>query len=207
MQSRSGAAIACTSRHLFVCIALVCIVCLFLGPGTTAADEQPPVLVENLSGQRINPFASTGTKAIVFVFLSVDCPICNQYAPELMRLKNDFATNGLVIKLVYPNADEDAAAVRQHARDYNLDLEQLRDPQHALVNLAGVKVTPEAAVFVSNRRLVYCGRIDNRYKKVGVARLEATEHNLREVLNVIRQNKQPKLQRIPAVGCSISPVK
>src|SRR5437763_642529 len=98
-------------------LALVCIVWMLSGPGWSEADEQPPVLVENLSGQRINPFASTGTKAIVFVFLSVDCPICNQYAPELMRLKNEFATNGLVIKLVYPNPDEDAAAVRQHARD------------------------------------------------------------------------------------------
>ena len=39
----------------------------------------------------------------------------------------------------------------------------LRDPEHALVKLGHVQITPEVAVFDRDRRLVYDGRIDDWY--------------------------------------------
>lgn len=163
--------------------------------------------MENLAGQKVNPWLPQNATAIVFVFVSVECPVCNAYAPELHRLKEEFQTNGITVKLVYPNADETTVALRQHAKDFGLDLEQLRDPTHAMVKSAGARVMPEAAVFVPKRGFVYCGRIDNRFAKLGVARTEITEHDLREVLNDLIQGKPIKHKQARGIGCAIPDVK
>ena len=92
--------------------------------------------------------APAGTKAIVFLFTSTDCPISNRYAPEVRRLAEGFAPKGVVFRLVYPNPAETPAAIREHmaAFQYAGAAEAFRDPAHALVKLAGATVTPEAAV-------------------------------------------------------------
>ena len=200
---RSDRATILTVQRFCAWLAAVIALFLFPSPEPCRAGEQPSVQVENLAGQRINPFLPKDATAIVFVFLSVDCPACNQYAPELHRLKTEFETNGVVIKLVYPNPDETGETLRQHAKDYDLDLEQLRDASHALVKSAGARVTPEAAVYVPKRGFIYCGRIDNRFARLGVARVEITEHELREVLTSVVEGKPSKKTENRGVGCAI----
>ena len=46
------------------------------------------VLVQALSGAPVDALqAPAGTKAIVFIFTSTDCPISNRYAPEVKKSK------------------------------------------------------------------------------------------------------------------------
>jgi hypothetical protein len=79
----------------------------------------------------------------------------------------------------------------------------VRDPDHALVKYAGAKVTPEAAVYAGGR-IVYRGRIDDRYVDFGVERPQATRRDLAEAIASVvagRAVVQPKTQ---AVGCFIA---
>ncbi len=64
--------------------------------------------------------APAGTKAIVFLFTSTDCPISNRYAPEVRRIAEAFGAKGVVFRLVYPNPSEDAKAIREHMAAYAL---------------------------------------------------------------------------------------
>jgi len=176
---------------------------MLLSAGAAWAAEERDIQLENLAGQKINPYSPENATAIVFVFVSADCPACNAYAPELHRLKEEFETNGIPIRLVYPNPDETSKSIRQHAKDFGLDLEEFRDPTHALVKSAGARVTPEAAVYVPKRGFVYCGRIDNRFARLGVSRTEITEQDLREVLNDLLEGKPIKRKRARGVGCTI----
>jgi thiol-disulfide isomerase/thioredoxin len=195
------------AQRLCASLALAITLWIPLSPGSSWAGEMQSIELENLAGQRVNPYLPEDATAIVFVFVSVDCPVCNAYAPELQRLKAEFETNGIAIKLVYPNRDETREAIRQHSRDYELDLQQLRDPTHALVQCAGARVMPEAAVYVPKRGFIYCGRIDNRFAKLGVARTEITEYDLREVLESIVQRKPPKHKQARGIGCAIPDVR
>jgi hypothetical protein len=79
------------------------------------------------------------------------------------RLAEKFSARGVVFRLVYPNPDDTAAAIREHitAFAYAGTTEAFRDPAHALVKHARASVTPEAAVLAGGR-LVYHGRIDDR---------------------------------------------
>lgn len=161
----------------------------------------------DLSGQSVAPFARADAKALVFIFISVECPISNRYAPEIKRLDEKFAKAGVRLWLVYPDPDTTVDAIKQHQKDYQLPDKVLRDPHHSLVRFAGVRVTPETAVFLPNGRLVYRGRIDNRYVALGRERPEATRHELREVLEAIVQGKPSPYASAPAVGCYIADAK
>lgn len=141
---------------------------------------------------------------MVFLFVSVDCPISNSYAPEFRRLNDEFAPKGFAFKLVYPIEDQSENAVREHLKAYELKLDAFRDPAHALVKAAQARVTPEAAVFVPGKGWVYRGRIDDRHVDFGKKRASATQHDLRDALRALADGKPVSTNVTRAVGCYIS---
>jgi hypothetical protein len=164
------------------------------------------VLVQALSGAPVDALqAPAGTKAIVFIFTSTDCPISNRYAPEVRRIAGAFAAKGVAFRLVYPNPSEDAKAIRAHmaAYGYGDAFEPLRDPGFALVKLTGVTITPEAVV-VSHGKVVYRGRIDDRFVDLGRERPAPTERDLFDALTAIVAGKPAPHATTQAVGCFIS---
>jgi redoxin len=145
----------------------------------------------------------------VLLFVRRDCPIANRYAPEIRRLEQRFAREGVAFWLVYPDRDEPADAIRRHLRDFDLTARALRDPGHVLVRKAKARISPEAAVFVpapGGARLVYHGRIDDRYVELGRMRKEATIHDLEEVLEAVVAGRPAPRESAPAVGCFLADV-
>ena len=164
------------------------------------------VLVQVLSGAPIDALqAPAGTKAIVFLFTSTDCPISNRYAPEVRRIADAFASKGVVFRLVYPSPAEDAKAIREHMAAYSYTgvLEAVRDPKLALVKFAGATMTPEAAVVVAGR-VVYRGRIDDRFVDLGRERPAPAERDLFDALTAIVAGKRVPHATTQAVGCFIA---
>jgi hypothetical protein len=164
------------------------------------------VFVQALSGAPLDALqAPAGTKAIVFLFTSTDCPISNRYAPEVRRIAEAFAPKGVVFRIVYPNPSEDANAIREHMAAYSYAgiAEPVRDPKLALVKFTGATVTPEAAV-VAGGKVVYRGRIDDRYVDLGRERPAATRRDLFEALTAIVAGRPAPQATTRAVGCFIS---
>jgi hypothetical protein len=157
----------------------------------------------DLAGHPVNPLERTNS-ATVLIFVSVDCPISNKYAPEIQRLKGVFEKQNVMFWMVYPEADTLVAEIKEHVREFGLGDRILRDPSHFLVKKARATVTPEAAIFDRNRRLVYFGRIDNRFVALGQARTEATYRDLEQNLNLLLQGKPIPQKQTKAIGCHIS---
>ena len=161
--------------------------------------------LSDLHDQLVDPFqAAPDVKVIVFLFISTDCPISNRYAPELRRLYDKFTSRGVGFWLVYPNQADSTVAIRKHTDAFGYGPSALRDPQQALVKLANVTVTPEAAVFDRRQQLVYRGRIDNRYVNLGVERPAPTTHDLEEVLLATLAGQAVAHATAPAVGCFVA---
>jgi hypothetical protein len=165
------------------------------------AEEQAIRLVD-VSGQEHRPFADPKTKAVALVFILTDCPIANSYAPEWNRLHETFGPRGVRLLLVQVDPSLTAEAARKHAREYQLKPQVILDPRHELVKKAGATKTPEAAVFSAAGKLLYRGRIDDRYVSLGKRRPEATTHDLRDALQAILAGK-PVPPGPEAVGCFI----
>lgn len=163
----------------------------------------------DLAGGRVDPLPGPGAGPAVLVFVRTDCPIANRYAPELRRLREAFAGKGVTFWLVYADPTDTPEAIRRHQRDFGLEFRALRDPQHELVRATQATVTPEAAVFVAGAggpRMVYRGRIDDRYVDFGRSRPAPTVRDLREVLQAIAAGQALTPRTTPAVGCFIPPL-
>jgi hypothetical protein len=71
------------------------------------------VLIHTLGGEPIQALETpAGSKAIVYIFTSTECPISNRYAPEIQRVVRTFAPQGIVFRLVYPRRGGAAAGRR-----------------------------------------------------------------------------------------------
>ncbi len=169
-----------------------------------AAACAPPSGGVDLAGNAVDPLASEGTTATVLLFVATDCPISNRYAPEIRQIVSEFESRGVDFWLVYPNRDDTAELVREHVEAFDYSVAVVRDERHTLVRLAGASITPEAAVFEPGDRLVYRGRIDDRFVAFGKTRPAPTRRDLREVLQgLVDGNSPAKLVTRRAVGCFI----
>ena len=139
----------------------------------------------------------------MLVFVRTDCPVSNRYAPTIQRLSAAHAGKAK-FWLVYPSKAESAESIRKHEREYGYKIPALRDPQHALVKKSQVEITPEVAVFDTNRRLVYHGRIDNLYEDIGRSRRVATTHELEDAISGALTGKSLAVEATHGVGCYIS---
>jgi len=161
------------------------------------------VRVLDLENRRIDPFqASVGAKAVVFLFTATDCPISNRYAPEIQRVYQAYADKGVTFFLVYPNPADTPALIREHVKSFGYKAQPLRDPKHDLARFTGATITPEAAVYAGGR-LVYRGRIDDRYVELGLERPTATTHDLADAIAAAVAGKPVPHATTQAVGCFI----
>ena len=157
------------------------------------------------SATRPDPFA-TPARVRVLLFVRTDCPITNRYAPELQRLEEEFRGRDVRFWLVYPDRSETDAAIRDHIAQYRFPGEPVGDPEHELVRQARATVAPEAAVFDSAGRLMYHGRIDDRYVDIGKARPAPQAHDLEDAIRAVLDGKPVAQAETRAVGCSLSDV-
>lgn len=172
------------------------------GPASPPAAS---AVVVDLQGAPTDPLAGSRAPATVLLFVSTHCPVSHRYAPTLRGLAAAWARAGVQMWLVYPDPDDDAAAIAAHQAAYALDLPTLRDPGHLLVARAGVRVTPEAAVFGPGASTpAYRGRIDDRVQDFGKIRPEAGAHELRDAVAAVLNGEPPRPPGGPAIGCTIA---
>jgi thiol-disulfide isomerase/thioredoxin len=157
----------------------------------------------DLQGKSVDPIAASAGKVSVLVFVRTDCPISNRYAPLLQKLSEEFADKAK-FWLIYPDKTTTSQQISEHLRQFHYSISALRDPDRVLAKHAGVAVTPEAAVYDAQGKLVYHGRIDNLYVDAGRSRTVVTTHELKDAVGSAAFGKIPMPASVSAVGCYIS---
>ena len=111
----------------------------------------------------VDPFlAAENSRAIVFLFASVDCPISNRYAPVVQRLHDDVCAAGRgVLAGLSQSRRTRPRRFASTCKAFNYPVHALRDPRHELVKLderqhhagsRGVRPAPDARVSRPDRR-------------------------------------------------------
>ncbi len=159
--------------------------------------------IVDLEADVYHPMTPEGVASVI-IFVTVDCPISNSYAPEIQSILREFGDEPLDFYLVHVDPDVTVEAARSHAADFGLSCAILMDPAHELVSTVGATVTPEAAVILQDGTVAYRGRIDNWYGDLGAKRpLGATRHELRDALSALLVGEPVPQARTEAVGCYI----
>ncbi len=161
--------------------------------------------IKDLAGRSQSPFKLENQTASVLFFILQDCPISNRYAPEIARIAQDYKSKPVRFHLVYVDPTASAKDIQQHGREYGLSgLPVIQDSTHQLVAATGASITPEVAVVGQKGAILYRGRIDNLYEALGKPRRVVSEHELRNALDAVLQNKKVPVARTSAVGCYIT---
>lgn len=138
----------------------------------------------------------------VLVFTTTDCPISNRYAPEIERLAQKFKGQAKFV-LVYPARADSLEMIREHVKKFAYSIDTLRDIDQKLSRSTGVTVTPEVAVMQGDR-VLYRGRIDDRFVELGRERARVTTRDLEDALTAITAGKAVAVRETRAVGCFLS---
>ena len=136
----------------------------------------------------------------VAFFLSPTCTICRYYALEMRELSVDYAADGVefIGYAVGPLLTDSAVASFQE--EYKLPFPiVLDDTMHRTLNAT---VTPEVFV-LRNDTVVYHGRIDDSFLRVGKRRAHVKNRELRSAIDSILQGRSVDVPFVPAVGCII----
>jgi hypothetical protein len=161
--------------------------------------------VRALDGAIVRPFEPAGA-ANVLLFVGVDCPVSNGYAPEIQRICAAYAPKGIACLLVYEDPGLTPAAARAHAAEYRYaSMPAVVDADGSIAARAGATITPEAAVVDRTGAVRYRGRIDNKYVALGRARRTVTVHDLASALDAIAAGIPVSASETQAVGCVIVP--
>lgn len=165
-----------------------------------AQGNASPKGVVDLSGHAVDPFHASSGRVVVLLFVRTDCPIANRYAPAIQEISAKYKHDA-EFYLVYPVKSETAEQVRKHLEEYGYQLTALRDPDYDLVRRAQTRVTPEAAVFSADGKLLYHGRINDWYAEFGRSRRAPTTQELVDAVASAIAGKPVAIATMPAVGC------
>ena len=155
------------------------------------------------AGHRRSLNALAGQRATVLLFLGLDCPISNRYAPRVEQMRVTYQGRGIRFVAVFSGPGLDGEAVRHHLDEYSLHLPALIDRDASLAVQTGAKVTPEAVVLAPDGNVLYRGRIDDQYVAWGKTRLQPTVQDLRDALDQTLAGQPVSHPVTKALGCSI----
>jgi len=181
---------------------LIAFTCLLAGN----ADGLPTVkdfALPDAAGKKHTAADWKGKRAVVLFFLGTDCPVSNFYCPEYARIVGAFAERGVAFYGVHADPDVTPQDAARHAAEYKLPFPVLLDPTHAVTRQTGVKVVPQAVVLSAEGRVLYRGRIDNRYNAAGVRREAPTTRDLEDALAAVLAGRTPAVAETDAYGCPL----
>ena len=152
------------------------------------------------------PEVSSKDSLTVYVFLHDDCLISQFYTLELTRLFDAYHSKKVGFVGYFPNATSTAEQMATFGKDYKLAFPLLPDYDKVMTRKFGVKVTPEVAVWNHrSNQLIYRGRIDDSYVRVGKRKMHPQNRDLEKIIESWQLNQSSgTLVQTQAIGCFIS---
>src|SRR5262249_50243585 len=177
------------------------------------ADEKAPAQaaprkVENFTlkdtdGKDWSLDALAKKKAVVVVFVGLECPISKAYLPVLNELHKKYADKDVQFLAINANALDTPAKITGHAKEFKIAFPVLKDTANVVADKFGAKRTPEAFVLSPAGAVLYQGRIDDQFG-IGYKREGPTRRDLAEALDEVLAGKEVSKAKTDVAGCFIA---
>jgi len=145
------------------------------------------------------------SKAVVVVFLGVECPLAQKYASRLAELADRYKDKHVQFVGIDSNQQDSLAQIAHYARVNKVQFPMLKDPGSKVADQFGALRTPEAFVLDSSGVVRYWGQIDDQFG-VGYTRSKPTHRYLEEALDDLLASKSVRVAAKESVGCRIGRV-
>ncbi len=142
----------------------------------------------------------------VYIFLLYECVISQFYTPQLSDFYKEYHDQKVGFIGYFPSFNDKPEDIKAFGDKYKLDFPLQQDYYKNWTKKMGATVTPEVAVWDHRSdRLIYRGRIDDSYVRVGKRKLHPQNHELKDIIENWLLNQTPDtLVQTQAIGCFIS---
>jgi len=138
-------------------------------------------------------------------FLLDECRISQNISGEINYVLNQFDQTDFHFVCYFPNTSSTDEKIKVFLEDYKLNLPYYTDYDKLKTQFYGATIAPEVVVYdEKNQKLLYRGRIDNSYDKIGSRRRVVTSRDLRDVLDSIIKEEEIKVKETQAIGCYLN---
>ena len=171
-------------------------------PGAGDRVDLIGVRAMDVEGRRHRIGVSAGTtQPAVLVFLDTACPVAARYAPELNELHRRAQAGGVSLYGVLSHPDVSWRDGADFVARYSIRFPVILDGSGDLALRLGPRVTSESFVISTANRIVYRGRINDRYAAISRQRPRVTSHDLQDVIAALVRGERPEPYATEAVGC------
>jgi alkyl hydroperoxide reductase subunit AhpC len=156
-----------------------------------------------LTGTDGNPVSvSLQGKTTAVIFVSVQCPVSNDYNGRMKALYSEYKQKGIDFVFVNSNSTESAAEVVKHAQDNGFTFPVHKDVDNKVADRFNAQVTPEVLVFDKTGKIAYHGSIDDSRAEARISK-----RPMKDALDAIVAGKAVPVAESKAFGCTIKRAK
>ncbi|MFD2599306.1 redoxin domain-containing protein [Sphingobacterium corticis] len=141
-------------------------------------------------------------KPVAVIFLSPECPLCQNYTQTINQLHQQYNQQIEFIG-IFPGKAYGSADIKQFAAKYKIAMALYQDPNFQFTRALEATVTPSVALY-DKGGLQYFGAIDNALRELGKKRVVVTELYLQDAIASLLQNKPISVKKTVAKGCFIN---
>lgn len=162
--------------------------------------------LEAPDGSHFDPTVVGPKRLSVMYFVLADCPIARKFSPEIQRLAKEFTPRGVAFTMVHTDPSVKSSEMVTHAKEFGIKFAIGADRKQTLTKRYGVLSVPTADVVDSMGKVVYFGRIDDRFPALGVQKAKPSRHDLRLAITQTLSGQPVAVPRTTTIGCAVPPL-
>lgn len=159
--------------------------------------------IQSWSGVELSPEELWTSELTVFLFLSPECPLCENYSATLKVLRSEFDEEEVAFVGIFSGEWYSKEEITTFLARYQPPVTPILDPGFRLQQFFSATVTPEAVVTNDQGEILYQGKIDNWIVSLGKKRTVVNQYYLRDALRSLLEGRNPEIAKTEPIGCFI----
>lgn len=170
--------------------------------GTTAPHFE---LFDSVSERMLTLDELKSDKATLIMFICNHCPYVKHIREELVRLTEDYQSNGVSIIAISSNdveayPEDSPEMMKEEARKFGYQFPYLYDETQTVARQYHAACTPDFYLFDDELQLVYRGQLDGSRPGNEVP---LTGYDLRSAIDDLLKGNPVAEEQKPSIGCNI----
>ena len=138
----------------------------------------------------------------LFVFMSPECPLCENYTKDFTDMRQAFSKDSLHIYGVFSGEKlYTEQQILSFKSKYKLEMDFVLDKDYEIAKYFKAEVTPECFLVDTNGAVVYSGKLDNWLGKLGRRRRYVSQFYVKDAIHSVFSGDSIKVKHTEAIGC------